>query len=178
MGLACGARIGGWMVEGYTYRDSRELFAAVRDASRETQRHRRTLERMEAGEGVRGSGGFEPRVRSSAADVNGTARTLARVDYEASVERRIEEDWRLIDLGCALLYGRESGRGGVEALMGGVVADCIYFRFVAAESWAEVAAHVGYSKSQCRRFTEQGMDGIDFFGWRNLMGEPDGGAEG
>ena len=160
------------------YQCASDLFGAVRDASLEASRCRRAVERMECGEGVRGGGGFEARSRGSKADPNGMGRTDARIDYEARMERRLDEDFALIDLACALLYGRESGRGGVEKLMGSAVADCLYFRYVAAESWAEVAAHVGYSKSQCRRFTEQGMDGIDFFGWRNLMGEPDGGAEG
>ncbi len=160
------------------YRCASDLFGAVRDASLEAQRCRRAVEGMSAGEGLRGSGGFGPRVRGGKADPNGMARTDARIDYEARMERRLEEDFALIDLACALLYGRESGRGGVEKLMGSAVADCLYFRYVAAESWQVVAARMEASKSQCRRMCAQGLDGIDYYGLANLASDPDGLAEG
>lgn len=60
---------------------------------------------------------------------------LARIDYEARMAERIEEDYKLIDLACRVLYGEESGKGGVDALMGSAVADCISFRYVDARPY-------------------------------------------
>ncbi len=160
------------------YQCASDLFGAVRDASLEASRCRRAVDRMESGEGVRGGGGFEARSRGSKADPNGMGRTDARIDYEARMERRLDEDFALIDLACALLYGRESGRGGVEKLMGSAVADCLYFRYVAAESWQLVSSRMGTSPSHCRRMCSQGLDGIDYYGLANLAADPDGLAEG
>ena len=53
------------------------------------------------------------------------AHTDSRIDYESRMAERIEQDYRLLDMACAVLYGRESGKGGVDALMGSAVADCI-----------------------------------------------------
>lgn len=152
------------------YADARELFCAVRDAAREAERVRRSIERMEAAEGVRAQG-YEPATSHSRTDANGMARTDARIDYEALTARRVEEDYQLVDTACRAIYGEgEDGRGGVCALMGTAVADCMWWRFCAAASWAEVAAACGYSKSQARRLVAQGLDAVDFFGWANLMG--------
>lgn len=152
------------------YADARELFCAVRDAAREAERVRRSIERMEAAEGVRAQG-YEPATSHSRGDANGMARTDARIDYEALTARRVEEDYQLVDTACRAIYGEgEDGRGGVCALMGAAVADCMWWRFCAAASWAEVAAACGYSKSQARRLVVQGLDAVDFFGWANLMG--------
>nr|DAM36520.1 MAG TPA: Protein of unknown function (DUF1492) [Caudoviricetes sp.] len=159
------------------YVDAREFFAAVRDASREAGRIQSTARRMQDSEGLRGSGGFEPRVRSSNADPTGMARVDARIDFEAANERRLEEDYALIDAACAVIYGRDGRGDGLERLMGSAVSDCMWWRFCAAESWAVVADACGYSKSQARRLCAQGLDACDFFGWPNVV-DGTGSAEG
>lgn len=160
-----------------TYADARAFFETVRDASREAARIQRTAGRMVEGEGLRGAGGFEPRVRSSNADPSGMARVDARIDFEAANERRLEEDYALIDAACRLLYGPDGRGGGLERLMGSAVSDCMWWRFCAAESWAVVADACGYSKSQARRLCAQGLDACDFFGWENVT-DGTGSAEG
>ena len=151
------------------YADARELFSAVRDASAEADRTLRTLRRMEAAEGVRAQG-YEPRVRGGGTDPTGMARVDARIDYEGRMRRRVEEDYELIDLGTQLIYGRESGKGGVDALLGSQYADAMWWRFCAAESWPVVAGQVGYSEAQARRLVDAGLDSVDFFGLSNCMG--------
>lgn len=151
------------------YADAREFFAAVRDASREAARIQSTAHRMQDSEGLRGSGGFEPRVRSTNPDPSGMSRVDARIDFEAANERRLEEDYALIDAACAVIYGRDGRGDGLERLMGSAVSDCMWWRFCAAESWAVVADACGYSKSQARRLCAQGLDACDFFGWANVV---------
>lgn len=150
------------------YADARAFFAAVRDASREAAHIQRAAGCMAEAEGLRGAGGFEPRVRSTKADPSGMARTDARIDYEAANERRLSEDYAMLDAACRLLYGPDGRGGGLEHIMGSAVSDAMWWRFCAAESWAVVALSCGYSKSQCRRLCEQGMNACDFFGWKNV----------
>lgn len=160
------------------YRDARDFFESVREASRESERTRLTLLQMEAREGVRAQG-YEPRVMVGG-NSDKMAPTDARIDYEARMAERIEQDYQLLDMACAVLYGRESGKGGVDALMGSAVADCISFRYVDARPWGEVAALMGYapdSVKSLKALCAQGFDCIDFLGWENVVGGC-GGAEG
>lgn len=150
------------------YTDAREFFRAVRDASREAERTRLTLMRMEAAEGVRAQG-YEATGRSGHR-ADATARTDARIDYEARMSDRVREDYELLDLACRVLYGEGTGKGGLDALMGSAVADCLSFRYVDARPWAEVAQLTGYSERQCARLCELGMDAADFFGMENCVG--------
>lgn len=150
-----------------TYARAEDFFEAVREASREAERTRLTLFRMEAREGVRAQG-YEAQGRSGHAS-DRTAATDARIDHEARMAERIEEDYALLDLACRVLYGEESGKGGVDKLMGSAVADAISFRYVDARPWSEVAALTGYSERQCYRLVKTGFDAVDFLGWENCM---------
>lgn len=152
------------------YSDAREFFEAVREASREAERTRLTLMQMEAREGVRAQG-YEAQ-GSSGHMSDRTASTDARMDYEERMRERLEEDYALIDLACRVLYGEESGKGGVEALMGSAVADAISFRYVDARPWKEVAALMGYSHASwhaLRDMCKRGFDAIDALGWERAI---------
>lgn len=160
-----------------TYADARSFFETVRGVSAELERTRETLLRMEAREGVRAQG-YEATGRSGSVS-DRTAATDARMDYEGRVRRRVEEGYALMDLACSVLYGRESGKGGVDRLMGSSVADAISFRYVDARPWREVASLMGYAPDSVRtvrHLCDQGFDCIDFLGWENVMGGR-GGAE-
>lgn len=148
------------------YRDARDFFDSVREASREAERTRLTLLQMEAREGARAQT-YAERV-SVGGERDRMAQIDARMDYEERMRERIEEDYRLLDMACAVLYGRESGKGGVDRLMGSVVADCISFRYVDARPWKEVAALMGYSRwsrRSLRDLCQRGFDRIDSLGW-------------
>lgn len=152
------------------YSDAREFFEAVREASAEAERARATLLRMEAREGVRAQG-YEARGRSGGV-ADRTEATDARMDYEERMRRRLDEDYALIDLACRVLYGEESGKGGVEALMGSAVADCISFRYVDARPWSEVATLLGYSRwsvNSLRDLCQRGFDAVDALGWERVV---------
>ena len=152
------------------YRDARDFFETVREASREAERTRLTLLQMEAREGVRAQT-YAERV-SVGGERDRMAQTDARMDYEARMAERIEQDYRLLDMACQVLYGRESGKGGVDALMGSAVADCISFRYVDARPWREVAALMGYSRwsrRSLRDMCQKGFDRIDSLGWERAI---------
>ena len=153
-----------------SYARAEDFFEAVREASREAERTRQTLMQMEAREGVRAQG-YEPRV-SMEGNADKMAATDSRIDYEARMSERIEQDYQLLDMACAVLYGRESGKGGVDALMGSAVADCISFRYVDARPWGEVAALLGYSRwsrRSLRDLCQGGFDAIDSLGWERVV---------
>ena len=152
------------------YPSAREFFEAVRDASREAERTRLTLMRREAREGVRAQG-YEAQGRSGHTS-DRTAATDARIDHEERMRERIEADYALIDLACRVLYGEESGKGGVDRLMGSAVADCISFRYVDSRPWPEVAALMGYSRwsvNSLRDLCQQGFDAVDALGWEHVI---------
>ena len=165
------AEVEGLDTPSYTdFSNAEDFFEAVRQASREAERTRLTLLQMEAREGVRAQG-YEPRV-SVGGERDRMAATDSRIDYEARMAERIEQDYRLLDMACAVLYGRESGKGGVDALMGSAVADCISFRYVDARPWKEVAALMGYSRwsrRSLRDLCQRGFDCIDSLGWERAI---------
>lgn len=173
---AAGPRVRRLDLSGYARAE--DFFESVRDASREAERMRLTLMQMEAREGVRAQG-YEALGRSGNASDRAAA-IDARLDYEGRMRERIEEDYALIDLACRVLYGEESGKGGVDRLMGSAVADCMSFRYIDARPWSEVAALMGYapgSVKSLKALCAQGFDCIDFLGLSKVLGGV-GGAEG
>ena len=165
------AEVEGLDTPSYTdYASAEDFFEAVRHASREAERTRLTLIQMEAREGVRAQG-YEPRIMVGG-ERDKMAATDSRIDYEGRMAERIEADYRLLDMACAVLYGRESGKGGVDALMGSAIADCISFRYVDARPWKEVAALMGYSRwsvNSLRDMCQRGFDCIDSYGFERVI---------
>lgn len=165
------AEVEGLDTPSYTdYPSAEEFFESVREASREAERTRLTLMQMEAREGVRAQG-YEPRVMVGG-ERDHMAHTDSRIDYERRMAERIEQDYALLDMACAVLYGLESDKGGLEALMGSAVADCISFRYVDARPWREVAALMGYSRwsrRSLRDMCQRGFDRIDSLGWERAI---------
>lgn len=150
------------------YATAREFFEAARDAARDAERIGREL-RMQAdrADGL-SSGGFEPRIRSTPEPDRMATRVAAYVDREQMLGRRQDEDYRLIDAACEMLYG-EDGRGGLYALVGWP-ADAIYHRYLALRTWPETAALVGYSEQHVRRMVSMAFELADANGamWTKL----------
>ena len=149
------------------YEDGRHLFAAVRAAALEHDRITRAIARRRELAGHVGGGGFEPRVRSSRPDVNGTAKSIAAMDFERRNEQRLAEDKRLMDAACDILYGRDN-RGGVAAYVGSAIADCAFLRCCGAMEWREVAEQVGVSVNTARVYVDTAADTVDMHGARFL----------
>ena len=80
---------------------AREFFDYAREASRDAERIGRQLAEMEVrAEGI-GSGGFEPRVRSTPDPDRMAGRVVANADHKERLEARREEDYRIIDQAMA-----------------------------------------------------------------------------
>lgn len=152
------------------YSSARDLFDAAREAARDADRIARQLSVMDAEESDEplGSGGFEPRVRSTPDHDRMAARVASRVDRRAHLERRQEEDYRLIDAACSVLYGTDSD-AGLWALVGWP-ADAIYHHYLALRTWEETAALLGYSAPHVRRQVSVAFDLADANGqmWTRL----------
>ncbi len=151
-------------MERMEYRDAREFFSAVREASIDADRISRRLAQMEASEGLKCQG-YGSTGHGSRADVNGTARTVARMDYERRVAARREADYALIDRACDVIYGAgQDGLGGIDALLGSAAADVMWWRFCAAATWETVCRECGVKDSWARYTVERALDECDAYG--------------
>lgn len=147
-----------------SYTDAREFFEAARRAAQDIESASRQLERMRAAEGVRAQG-YQPGVSGTRSDVNGTAATVARIDWEGRMEARLAEDAALVECAMGVVYGDPStGLGGVAALMGGPVADVMMWRYCRAQDWRWIAAMLDRSESWCRESAAAAMDVCDAYG--------------
>lgn len=147
---------------------AREFFEAAREAARDAERIRRQLDGMERRSTALGGGGFEPRVRSTP-DPDRIGRDVsAKLDQEARLREREDEDYRAIDAACAVLYGPDN-RSGLYALVGWP-ADAIYHHYLALRTWDETARMMGYSVRHVCRAVDVAFDLADANGqmWTEL----------
>lgn len=157
------------------YQRASDLFHAARDAAIDIERTSRTIASLQSKEGVRAQG-YGPSGRGGVSDP--MRATDVRVDYEERVRSRREENYALIDLACAVIYGSDqSGSGGVDAMLGPRYADTLWWRYCAAATWAEVAEGTGMSERWCRDAERVAFDEIDAYGILR-MAEGNGLAEG
>lgn len=147
---------------GATYATSRELFEAARDAAGESERTLVQLRRMEESEQRLGGGIVAAVSRGEAPDPR--RRTDERLDLEAMMGRRLEEDDRLMDFATTLLYGEKRGEGGVAALLGTDYADLLWWRYLGRESWERASQAAGWSRRAARRKAEEAFDLMDALG--------------
>ncbi|MDO4428548.1 MAG: hypothetical protein Q4B91_03450 [Atopobiaceae bacterium] len=148
---------------------AREFFEAVRAASADARRARAELEALEERRLSLGGHGASP-VSGTRSDVNGTSASIALVDREVVLHRRVEEDYALLDRACEVIYGVDNDHG-IERGMGTHFADVVWHRACGEESWDEVAVSVGMSRRTCVRYYEAAMDYVDSVG---LVGSIDG----
>ena len=147
-----------------SYRDARDLFAAVYDAAAERQGILQSLEQMESKEGVRAQS-YEPMPRAGSVS-DKMAATDARIDYEEEKDPLLAEDDALIALAESLIWGPRGGdmTGGVLHVMGYRTAKAIERHYVHLVPWPALAREWGMSESQCRRVADKGLDAMDYLG--------------
>ena len=150
------------------YQTSRELFDAARAAARDAELCARQLASMEESALSLGGGGFEPRVRSTPDPDRIGAAVSSVVDQGERLRARQDEDYRLIDAACRVLYGADN-RSGLYALVGWP-ADAIYHHYLALRTWDETAALLGYSVRHVQRMVDAALDLADANGqmWTEL----------
>lgn len=145
------------------YTSARDFFDAVRDAARDADHLTATLKGMEERGGLR-SRGLGPRVRTSG-QADPMRQVDGRIDWEERYLRRREEDYRLVDLACDVIYGRQDQvSGGVGALLSPRHADCLWWRYCAAAPWPEVARGCDMSERWCREAVPVALDMVDAYG--------------
>lgn len=153
---------------GARYETSRELFEAVRVAAGELERTQEQLREMEDAE-TRLGGGIVTGPRKSSRN-DPSRRTDARIDLEAMMRRRIEEDEQVVDYATSLLYGGEqNGRGGVSALFGTDYADLLWWRYLGCESWERASRAAGWSRRVARIRAEEAFDLMDVLGAEDVI---------
>ncbi|MDY4014650.1 hypothetical protein, partial [Parafannyhessea umbonata] len=140
----------------------RDFFESVRSAAIDADSITRRIQAMESREGVRAQS-YEVRGRSSGTG-DAMRATDARMDFEGRIERRREEDYRLIDAACSVIYGADQSTGGVGAILGAAYADALWWRFCAAATWPEVAEGAGMSERWCKDAVGVALDVIDSYG--------------
>lgn len=146
---------------------AREFFLMAREASLDVERTRRQLAEMESREGVKAQS-YEPTF-SGGAGSDPMRATDARLDREADWHRRIERNYSLIDRACCLIYGAEDEslgipEHGIEGALGSAVADAMWWRYCAAESWRTTSSRVGYSESWCYQADTAAIAFVDSLG--------------
>ena len=156
------------------YASAREMFEAAREAALDAERIRRQLDAMEGADLSLGGGGFEPRVRSTPDPDRMGRAVAAHLEQAERLLARQEEDYRLIDAACDVLYGTDS-EAGLWALVGWR-ADALYHHYLALRTWAEVGELLGYSEQHVWREAMAALDTADAWGWRAVVGGM-GGAE-
>ena len=140
-----------------------DFFESARAAAIECDRTRRTVEGLEAardsshadgGTGPVSGGGFSPN-RMTASD--------RLMDYERRMYQRIEQDEALMDRATEVLYGTDT-RGGLASLFDSLHADAMWWRYLAACSWADVAQRTSCSVSTAHRLVAESLDFVDGVG--------------
>lgn len=142
---------------------ARDFFESVKAASQEAWRTHLALERMQNSELLRSSS-IAGGASGSKSDVNGTRKTVARLDFEDKMRSRIEADYELIDQAHEVIYGTGEFGGGIDALLGSAYADCMYWRYMDGATWRKVSDMTNLGESTCRYYVEASLDACDAYG--------------
>lgn len=155
-------------METHRYASAREFFQAASAAARDAERASRQLDELDHDAVSLGSGGFEPRVRSTGDPDRMGARVARLMDRRGMLDARIADDYALIDAACEVLYG-EDNRSGLWALVGWP-ADAIYHHYLALRTWEETAGLLGYSVRHVQTCVSTALDIADANGmmWTKL----------
>lgn len=139
---------------------AKQFFERVRDASRDAERIRTQLVAMEHRAQSLGGGGFEPRVRSTPDPQRMERRVDVYMDRENALKDRMEDDYRLIDKGCMVIYGNDEHRG-LDKVVSPVWADVLWWKYLDDAKMVSVADVVGYSMRTCSSMCAQALAWID-----------------
>lgn len=149
------------------FASARDLFESAREASRDMARIRRQLDAMEHRASSLGSGGFEPRVRSTHDPDRMGGAVVTKVDMEERLRERYDDDRRLVDMATSVLYGDEGG-GGLWALVGWR-ADAIAQHYLHDLTWAQVGDLLCYSEQHVWREAMAALETCDAWGIDAVM---------
>ena len=145
----------------FLYQSARDLFEAAREASSDVSRARCQLESMEQ-QALSLGGGLGSSSGGPGGDRVADA-VSAMVDREAALERRLYEDYLLLDLATWALYGHDNV-SGLASLVPSWWCDVVWHRYLGCVGWDVVSERVGYSVQRCRQVAQAAFDVADGVG--------------
>lgn len=145
---------------------AREYFEQVRNAAKELENARRTMEMLRNREGLKAQ--RYSSVGHSTTLSEPMAATDSRIDFELEIQRgRFEEATVVVDDAMRLLFGGD-GNGGLSALAGYRYAEVLMHYYCRAESWHQVSEILGKSRTSCKHLRNEALDLVDDFGFAHL----------
>lgn len=145
----------------FNYSSARDLFEAARDASLDREAAARQLRHLDSrrfSTSRRADGMPSGRTAS-----DGTAASVAFLDYERAAKRRMAEDDALLRHATALLFGTD-GAGGAASLISPSHADVVFHRYISAYTWDKAASVCGVAPSTAKRMASELFDVVDAYG--------------
>lgn len=136
---------------------ARDFFEVVREAVRDFAKAELELAGLEERRLSLGGHGTMA-VSGGGSDVNGTSASVAYLDREAALRRRVEEDRSLIRFANEVVDGIDLG-------IGSRFADVVWHRACSDETWPRVAESTKLSQSTCLRYYAAAMDYCDSVGF-------------
>lgn len=148
-----------------------DFFSEVNRRACEVERYQGRVSLMEHRREVKAQG-YEPTFGGTRADANGTAASIALMDFEERKRREVEEHYRWIETASKACFGAdERGSGGLCVLLGSTVAEAVYLHYAENMTWAATARAVGLSESQAERKAESGVSACDLIGYAGLIAD-------
>lgn len=152
------------------FQTSRELFEAAREASRDALRISDELDTLEDRATRTGSPSLEVRGRSGVPHDRMAGRVANLIDRTEALEKRLNEDYRLIDSACSILYGADGVSDGLASIAPPWWADAIYHHFLALRTWEQTAALVCYSPRRVYECVRTAFELMDAYGMAATVG--------
>ena len=115
---------------------------------------------------------MEPRAMGAADHDRMQRRLNSLMDQEAQLERRQDEDYRIIDIANWVLYGKDN-ETGLSVLVPSWWCDALWWHYLADETWQATGVIVGYSEQRCKQARTLAFETIDSWGLvATMQGEP------
>lgn len=159
------------------YRKARDLFEAARDAASDALRCEKQIEVLEEDAVRVSSPSLTPSGRRAPASDRMANKVATLVDRKNALDRRIDEDYRLIDAACEILYGADGMSDGLATIAPPWWADAIYHHYLGLSTWDETADRVMFSKRYVQTCVCAAFDLMDANGMASTV-EGIGYAEG
>lgn len=158
------SEIQGPQIAPYRFTDARDLFETARKASRDAEQIRQQLETMRERMTSLGGGAMGQRVSVGANEDRMADKVAALVDREQALRRRQSDDYAILDLACAVLYGDEREQGLDKLVPETWWADVLWWRYLDGATWEQVGEAVGYSPRRCFDVAQAALDIADAYG--------------
>lgn len=142
---------------------AREFFDMAREASYEIDRLRRQLDAMEHAALRVSAPSIEGRTNSGS--VTGLdARIVGTIERREALERRLEEDYAIIDRANAVLYGNDFTQGLYRLVPCAWWADAVALHYLTCLTWYEVGAVLGFGEQYVYQRARAALDIADAYG--------------